>query len=286
MSTIYFAPLRREANLGMAAILGILLFGSRPASAGVPMLGEPILPGFDLYQTEAGLANFSSMPIPADFFAPGSDPFTGIVILGGNAVGPGTTDTIVRRHGGLGPLEFPGGEGTIPIEIVALNLVSIQPIQVTYSSMPSMPSQFFDVFIELFPPAAGNPNGTMPVRQQDANGGTFNMESLDVNVRFTFREHGNPTNEADGGPLDLSDVLNVLDAFSGTWSHDPPPNDAHDMMMFPAGNLYVTDPVVGGSVLTSLTLVPSAVPEPRAWLVLGIVAIGAGALSIGRRVFW
>jgi hypothetical protein len=168
---------------------------------------------------------------------------------------------------------------------VALNLVSAQPIPVTYSSMPSAPLQFFDVFIELFPPAAGNPTGTMTVRQQDADGGTFDMESLDVNVRFTFREHGNPTNEADGGPLDLSDILNVLDAFSGTWSHTPPPGDAHDAM-FPAGNFYVTDPVVGGSVLTSLTLVPAAVPEPRAWLVLSIVAIGAGALSIGRRVFW
>src|SRR5207247_1918041 len=66
----------------------------------------------------------TSLSIPA-----GPDLFESIP--GGG--GLGLTDTIVRRLQPPRPLP-PGGGGTIPIEIVALNLVSIQPITVTYKS--------------------------------------------------------------------------------------------------------------------------------------------------------
>src|SRR5205823_2534621 len=73
-------------------------------------------------------------PIPAGFFDPGSqyqgipaDPFCG---------GPGfsQTDTIVRRN--ASNAMPPGGSAIVPIEIVALQLVSVQPITVNYSARP------------------------------------------------------------------------------------------------------------------------------------------------------
>jgi hypothetical protein len=123
----------------------------------------------------------------------------------------------------------------------------------------------------------------MDIFQDNPNGGTFTIFSLDINARFTFTEHGNPSNEPDDGPLDLSDILSFFDGPSGTgqWSHNPPPNDAHNAM-FPAGNFYVTDPDVEGNIF-SLTLAPAAIPEPRAWLMLGAVLTGVGVVHVTRR---
>ena len=47
-----------------------------------------IAPGFDLFESPSGSSslNFSGpSTIPAGFFGPGSDPFTGVVALGGEA---------------------------------------------------------------------------------------------------------------------------------------------------------------------------------------------------------
>ena len=68
-------------------------------------------------------------PLPADFFDPGSLPFDGLVRLQG---APGLDAVILRRNaGGLFP--DPPAPIDIPIEIIALNLVSVEPIVVTYS---------------------------------------------------------------------------------------------------------------------------------------------------------
>src|SRR5262245_802601 len=83
-----------------------------------------IAPGYDLYQTipvypafpfpsDASNADFSNNPIPAGFFDPGSEPFDGRVIMVGQPIGPGSTDTIVQRLSGLSS----GQSGPIPIEI-------------------------------------------------------------------------------------------------------------------------------------------------------------------------
>ena len=64
--------------------------------------------GDDIWATPCGggcYAAFSGTPIPADFFAPGSEPFTGTIYFGGSPVAlsqptvpiPSDVDTIVRR---------------------------------------------------------------------------------------------------------------------------------------------------------------------------------------------
>ena len=69
--------------------------------------------------------------MPAGFFDPGSDPFSGVVQLGRYGHGSLRRDTTVQRHG---PALLPDGAvaATVPIELIALNLVS-PPITVTYS---------------------------------------------------------------------------------------------------------------------------------------------------------
>jgi kumamolisin len=98
-----------------------------------------IQPTLDLFTTPAGAgthADFSSNPIPADFFDPGSAPFGGDIRLQGAPINPfgplGPTDTIVQR---LAPASLvgPGASATVPIEMVALSLVSSQPITVSYA---------------------------------------------------------------------------------------------------------------------------------------------------------
>ena len=100
--------------------------------------------GIDLFTTPAGGAtyqDFGAMPIPPGFFDPGSQPFTGLVELRGQPLDPasalGPTDTIVKRDATAAIPNPSSPPVTIPIEIVALNLVSANPITVTYSAGPA-----------------------------------------------------------------------------------------------------------------------------------------------------
>lgn len=80
--------------------------------------------------TSAATGNGSVTPLPAGFFAPGSNVFDGPVVLRGQPSNP--SDTIVQRMDSLvGPLD--GAQKSVPIEIVSLSLVSIQPVAIQLS---------------------------------------------------------------------------------------------------------------------------------------------------------
>lgn len=158
-------------------LLGIVLCVAAPAGA------QEVIAGFDLYETQGGSHTFGGpYTIPLDFFAPGSEPFTGTVVFQGEPLGtyfacPGPidpTDTIVRR---LNNAVFPGGE-TIPIELVQLSLVSVNPITVTYSGGPS---ELWDVQVTLPVPQPGS----MVIQKTHPNGGVFNAQ-FQVRPQFTF----------------------------------------------------------------------------------------------------
>jgi kumamolisin len=106
---------------------------------GTPISCASIQPTIDLFTTPAGAgshADFSSNPIPAGFFDPGSEPFGGNIPLRGSPINPfgplGPTDTIVER---LAPASLvgPGATASVPIQMVALSLSSSQPITVSYT---------------------------------------------------------------------------------------------------------------------------------------------------------
>lgn len=159
--------------------------------------GEPfgctIQPGIDLFTTPAGgstYQDFSGMPIPPGFFDPGSDPFVGTVCYQGqplqtnppSVIDP--TDTIVRRNAPA-YLPGPGGIDVVPIEIVALSLVSCQPIVVTYNGGQFPELWNVQVGLSSFAPQQ---QGQMIVRASECGGqvgGTF-TSTLYVQPRLIF----------------------------------------------------------------------------------------------------
>ena len=107
----------------LAGVLVLVVSGGASAT--------DVVAGSDLWTTPPGGAfhDFSTDPIPADFFYPGSNPFTALVPLQGDGSGTCGSDTMVDRP--VNATLPVGGQDTIPIEIVELSLVSSAPITVT-----------------------------------------------------------------------------------------------------------------------------------------------------------
>jgi hypothetical protein len=163
-----------------------------------------VQPGVDLFETPPGFTE-ASPAIPADFFGPGSDPFVGTIALRGKSLKQeganlGRTSTIVQRLT-TAPLPDPyGGSAAVPIEIIALNLVSVEPIIVTYDG--GLNPELWDVQVNL---SSVDPQstGTMTINQEYTGGGTFSAD-LPVTTRFTFiRQEDGHELVMDPMPLDV-----------------------------------------------------------------------------------
>lgn len=141
---------------------------------------QPIPPGTDAWAVDLPpqiqFGGPEMPPIPADFFYPGSQPFTGVVTFGGKPLSPGAgdADTLVQRLNFL-DLPGPGSVATIPIEIVGLDLKSADPIVVGGVE--------WNIEVVLGQPPA--PPGTMTVTRTHAAGGTFDSV-LPVRPQFIF----------------------------------------------------------------------------------------------------
>jgi hypothetical protein len=146
---------------------------------------------------------------PGTFFDFG--PGIGPVPLQGRPIGPGSTDTIVERQVNaiLGP-PFVGSSDTIPIEIVALSLESIDPV--------SIGATFFDVFVTLDPNIPSTGHMTISHDFTDnvtpAPEGTFES-FFDVFFEAAFT----PVSGAPGFSVFDSIRLETVDP--GLWSHKP-----------------------------------------------------------------
>ncbi len=124
----------------------------------------------------------SDLPeIPPDFFWPGSEAFSGQVVLKG--ANSGATDTKVRR---LDQLVLPesGLCVTTDTEILQLDLVSCEPITVTVSGNP----EDWDVAVDLSSVSA--PDGTLGACKHDTDGGTIAVSILNVQPKFVFTKVG------------------------------------------------------------------------------------------------
>jgi hypothetical protein len=168
--------LMRAALLG-AVILTLMIpvLGGSAAFA-----GDVVHKGVDLWMTVAGFAktSFAQEPIPAGFFCEGSKPFAGVVVFKGAplAVEParslGSIDTVVRR---LDDAAFDAkGEATTRIQLMALSLVSVRPIETSCGN--------FNVAVTL---AGEQPKTTMKIFRSEALGGTYSAP-LALNVRAVF----------------------------------------------------------------------------------------------------
>jgi hypothetical protein len=156
-------------------------------------------PGDDGWQTGIPVGqveskvDFATTPIPMNFFGAGSDQYTGTVTLRGQALSTnppgalGSTDTIVHR---LATANLRVGcSDTVPIEIVALNLVSCGPITVTYNNGQNPESWIVHARLSTQP----QQTGFMTITLTHPDGGTFDS-SLPVSPQLTLtRLSGAPT---------------------------------------------------------------------------------------------
>lgn len=161
-------------SIGGAALI-LASIGGSPLFA-----GEVIHNGVDLWMTVAGFAkaDFAKDPLPAGFFCEGSQPFTGVVKLKGAplAVEPagslGSIDTVVRR---LDDAKFDAkGEAVTRIQLMALSLVSTQPVETSCGQ--------YDVAVSL---TGKQPVTTMRIFQAETSGGTYSAP-LELNVKAVF----------------------------------------------------------------------------------------------------
>ena len=176
---------------GALLLVGLALFHPGLAS------GQDVLAGVDIFETDPNTTfqDFNGMPIPADFFGPGSDPFVGVVQLRGEPLVThprcplddlSNADTLVERLGDAVLPPEPSFD-TIPIEIVELSLVSIEPITVTYGGTND---ELWDLEVDLSPSVPSQ--GTMTIRKEHPNGGTFDSD-FQVVPQFIFTKVSNPT---------------------------------------------------------------------------------------------
>ncbi|HEX73193.1 MAG TPA: hypothetical protein ENN65_07755, partial [Candidatus Hydrogenedentes bacterium] len=179
-----------------------------------------VMPGYDLLSSRPlSEVRFGTHipPIPADFFDPGSEPFFPpwpLLLTGAGpvAIEECTTETgdaaavVLRRDPAAVANE--GDTATIPIELVELSLVSVEPIHVVDS--------FFDVYVELSLEAPST--GTMTITRTHPNGGVFDA-ILVVQPVYTFV---NIVNTSDVRVLDMPrDYALRLECADIPWSDDP-----------------------------------------------------------------
>ncbi|HEX9942595.1 MAG TPA: hypothetical protein VGG03_11290 [Thermoanaerobaculia bacterium] len=188
----------------VGAALIFALIGGSPLFA-----GKVIHNGVDLWMTVAGFAqtNFANDPLPAGFFCEGSQPFTGVVKFKGAplAVEPtgslGTIDTIVRR---LDDAKFDAkGEAVTRIQLMALSLVSTQPIETSCGQ--------YDVAVSL---TGKQPVTTMRIFQAETSGGTYSAP-LELNVRVVFT----PVHGEKSGRRELTRRIDLGPGTHSVWAY-------------------------------------------------------------------
>lgn len=195
------------------------IFPARPIPAPDP---HATIPGSEPDGTYVEFGVGDIPPIPADFFGPGSDPFVGQIALDGEPLDEiiyGDASTLVQRSANpLYPGEPPGSSSTVELEIVALDLVSILPITVTYDGGVWM--EEWDVQVTLSETAVPPPGNLMAIKTH-ANGGTFTTDFF-VQPLFVFTLTTGPeiryldTGQMGMPPLEFS-------ALDGFWVHSVDP---------------------------------------------------------------
>lgn len=166
--------------LGMAFFVGmalvVALFVTTKSTAAPNSF--PVAAGNDEFETLGNgdtFHDFGGSPIPAGFFGAGSLAYSGLVVLQGVPLGPGSNvDTIIQRTQAV---QGPGG--STPIQMTGLSLKGTSSITVTYQNNTT---EQWDLKVSLSDYKAST--GTMTI-----NFSTFDS-SLKVWPKFTFTKVG------------------------------------------------------------------------------------------------
>jgi hypothetical protein len=177
---------------GIVALCGLL-------GAALPAMGADVAPGWELFETTTGTTfpGIGSMEgVPLGTFDFGGT--TGVQSVG-------LTDTIVQRMGTALPGSLPG-TATVPIEIVALQLQSVAPLDFGGNGL--------DHYYLTLQSVRGGPQtvGSMSINfDAGGNSGTFNSF---FDVFFDIRKGSL------SGPIVLSNDVQI--SGNDTWNRNPP----------------------------------------------------------------
>ena len=230
-------------------------------------------------------------PARADLVLTGSDyfettqptfftPLVGLNPLAGLAIGPGTTDTIVRRQGDCSlSLSTLGSNCTIPIEMVALSLISTVNPMVRLRESPTLAStggmtmtsdgsgtggtfaSFFDVFFELSFDGGFSWAAQGPLSLTSSGAHWTTIEPVDPIFLFVDGPVGDQNaNRHSGKGIGQFDFY-VVDAAGGVGTNIGPGGTGGDCIFVthghPQGFLHCTAPAIpepGSLALAGLAL--------------------------------
>jgi len=180
-------------------------------------------PGYDLFVTPPGTSyvDFSTTPLPDNFFGLGSLSFSGTVMLRGERLETTPTfgifpaDTVIHRLDSV-PLGDPNASGTTRIELIALLLKGMSPITVEFFEPPHTEQWDVEVRASSIPP----PYGSMTITKGPCEGGTFTA-TINLQPRYQFRKvGGGGFRELDTGSEGLPHVQ--FGPISGHWLNFDP----------------------------------------------------------------
>lgn len=252
------SPSQRKLWITIAVGAGVLLLPLHSVNATLTVAS-----GWDLLTTDptsttfAG-ASFAGVPI-------GTYDFGGTI--GVKSVG--MTDTIVQRQGDATVSSAPDSAAPIPIELVALQLRSVTPINLGAG---------VDFHYITLQSARGGPDsvGEMTVGFADSQGGLF-TSFFDVffDVRLGALD----------GPILASDHLQLANATGTPWSHDAPAGVLlidgvnHRLNGTDTSADFWPDPILEEHPSGAKHGVRSAVPEPSTYLA-GLILAGVMCSSL------
>ena len=228
-------------NLGLTLVVGLIVVAGGLALALRGAGAAVVVPaGYDTFVTPddaRSFDDFSSHPVPADFFGPGSLAFTGRVTLkGGPPVDSnqfGSADTVIKR---INSVTVPGDT---PLTVTGLSFVSAAPITVTYRDGRTE-SWNVTVNASSVTASAG--------RMRFNSDGTF-TSSLSIYPKYTFTRFGAAARTLDTGSGGGAAPIN-LSSTNGTWSQ--------------SGSVTVINPGSEDSLLASHNVKPAPTPCPTA----------------------
>ena len=243
------------------AALGIAFAGSAQATT-------IINPGFNLFVTLAGSNFFFGAPVPNPQFVSFEGNPVGAFDFGSGPVFTGDTDTIVER---TQPANLGGGSDTIDIEIVALSLVSVSPVDLGFGA------GFEDMFINL--------NTSSPTLQStmtivDAGEGQPHG-TFDSTLNFSFDVVGSV-----GGFY--ATLEKTLTATNQPWQHEPTAPQLidgvnHLLNTLDETNDFWPDGIVIHDDGSGTAIHVTRTPEPSTLMLFGLGAVGLLGYGWRRR---
>jgi len=154
--------------------------------------------------------DFSVMPLPANFFGPGSEPFAAAVGFVANPLDPltyGGASMLFHRSGDPFTERERGGVGhVVAIELVQLHLSSVAPAVVVINGEATAWSAEAVVL-------PGTSNGQLTADKLDSHGGMCTF-TIDATLHVTFRS------DLDGS-VAIADLPMTLGAARVPWVHQP-----------------------------------------------------------------